>query len=1148
MPPPRPRRWPALGAALALLSSLLFLSTPVGAIVGPADGVKIEEIHYDNAGADAGEFIEVAGPAGTDLAGWSIVLYNGSTAASYGTIDLAGVLADQGAGRGAASFARAGIQNGSPDGVALVDDAGVVIEFLSYEGSFDAVGGPADGLSSTDIGVSEPSSTPVGQSLQLIDGTWVGPVAESPGVVNSGSTSGSGQPFPLVEDFSTDCVANGWQIVSVDADTDETWSCDPAFSNADVNAFGGSAPAEDWLISPALDMEAQADETLEFRNFTNFTDSGNYPALEVLWSADYDGAGDPTTATWTALTGIVFSPENSGQFVDSGTIDLTGISGTSVHFGFKYTSTGNGPGDSSNWRVDQIEFGPVGGGPADPVKIHEVQGTGATVAITTPVEVQGVVTSRFEASDVLDGFFLQEEDTDADADPLTSEAIFVFCRGNCPAALSVGDLVTVTGTPEEFLQMSQIDMTGGSLVVDGTAALPAPVPTSLPAAGRTDAEATFEATEGMLVTIPEELFVSEYFELARFGQLVLTVDGVPHQFTDDNAPSVAGYAAFLDDLATRRIILDDDNTDQNDAIFGPDADEAYPWPIGGLSTTNTVRGGDSITGLTGVIHWGRQGRSLSDPGLELGWRIRPVQDAAFGYDFTANTSRPAAPPAVGGSLTVASFNVLNYFNSIDDGSSACDFACRGADSAAELARQRDKIVAALATLDADIVGLIEIENDDDVSLAELTGALNAVVGAGTYDYVATGVIGSDAIKVAFLYKPSSVTAVGAPAILDASVDPTFIDTKNRPVLIQTFDEVGSGERFTAAVNHLKSKGSPCDDVGDPGRNDGQANCPGTRTAAAVALANHLLTDPTGSGDPDFLILGDLNAYAQEDPITALESAGYADLVEAFVGDGAYSFLFDGQRGYLDHALANPALLPQVTGTGVWNINADEVPLLDYNDEIRDSPAEASFERESAATTLYDSSAFRSSDHDPVVIGLNLSSGPGDPVFTCGATSGTEAELTAAGFNVIIGDDASNFLQGTGGRDFILGLGGSDLILAGNGDDVVCAGDRHDVVIGGGGVDHLDGEAGNDQVWGGNGDDTVSGGPGRDWIRGGRGADDIDGGNGNDHLFGGNGDDDLAGDAGNDILWGQRGNDTCDGGANGPAGDRAFSCETVIGVP
>merc|ERR1712226_21741 len=254
---------------------------------------------------------------------------------------------------------------------------------------------------------------------------------------------------------------------------------------------------------------------------------------------------------------------------------------------------------------------------------------------------------------------------------------------------------------------------------------------------------------------------------------------------------------------------------------------------------------------------------------------------------------------------------------------------------------------------------------------DLVNGLNDVVGAGTYDYVATGSIGSDQIKCAFIYKPATVSLVGDFAILDSSVDPIFIDDKNRPALVQTFEEIATGEKLTVAVNHFKSKGSSCATIGDPDQSDGQANCAQTRADAATALANFLATDPTGSGDSDFLIIGDLTAYKKEDAITNLVNAGYTDLALFFEGPTAYSYLFEGQLGYLDYALANSALLPQVTGVSEWHINADEPPLFDYNDCSLDGN-EASFRRESCANgDLFAADALRSSDHDPVVIGLSL---------------------------------------------------------------------------------------------------------------------------------------------------------------------------------
>ncbi|MEM9651267.1 MAG: ExeM/NucH family extracellular endonuclease [Actinomycetota bacterium] len=745
--------------------------------------------------------------------------------------------------------------------------------------------------------------------------------------------------------------------------------------------------------------------------------------------------------------------------------------------------------------------------PADDVFIHEVQGSGAFTPLSGQnVRVQAIVTSTLEDDDVLDGFYLQEEDADADADPATSEGVFVFCRGNCPAGLAVGDQVTATGIATEFNDSTQIDMTSGTATIDSSGnTLPSASSVNLPAPAGTNLPATFESVEGMLVTFPDKLVVSEYFQLARFGEVVLTVDDRPSQFTDGNAPSVTGYQAFLDDLATKQIVLDDNTTNQNPSIFGPFDNEPYAYPTPGLSLTNRFRGGDSVTGLTGVFEF-----SFDQ------WRVRPVD--TLSYTFTSENPAPVAPAAVGGSLKVASFNVLNYFTTLDTGSPACGpsaaLDCRGANSAAELARQRDKIVAALAAIDADIVGLVEIENDAGASVADLVAALNAAVGAGTYDSVDTGFIGTDAIKVAFIYKPATVGLDGPFAVLDSTVDPTFIDTKNRPVLIQTFSETASGATLTVAVNHLKSKGSACDDVGDPGLNDGQANCNLTRTTAATALANYLATDPTGSGDPDFLIIGDLNAYAMEDPITALEGAGYTDLIETFES-GAYSFVFDGQTGYLDHALANGDLLPQVTGVTTWHINADEINLFDYNDDVQDT-GEASFQRESNALPIYAADPFRSSDHDPLIVGLDLTV----PGPSCNGLPAT-----------IVGTDGNDNIRGTSGPDVIVALGGNDRITGLGGDDVICAGDGVDRVFGNAGNDVIFGEGGNDRLYGAGGEDESHGGDGNDIVSGGTQNDVLYGDDDNDRIYGSAGDDMMFGGLGNDIMVGSSGDDQLFGGDN-----------------
>jgi predicted extracellular nuclease len=215
-----------------------------------------------------------------------------------------------------------------------------------------------------------------------------------------------------------------------------------------------------------------------------------------------------------------------------------------------------------------------------------------------------------------------------------------------------------------------------------------------------------------------------------------------------------------------------------------------------------------------------------------------------------------------------------------------------------------------------------------------------------------------------IYKPARATPVGQTAALNsvAFVNGGDSAERNRPSLAQAF-QLPNGERFIVDANHLKSKGSACD---APDAGDGQANCNVVRVNAANQLTAWLAGDPTGTGDPDVLIVGDLNSYAMEDPIAAIKSAGYTNLLADLVGPDAYSFLFDGQFGYLDHALGSLSLTSQVSGIAEWHINADEPSVLDYNTD---------FKTPNLVTSLYAPDKFRMSDHDPLVVGLTLNTPP-----------------------------------------------------------------------------------------------------------------------------------------------------------------------------
>ncbi|MGZ5403099.1 MAG: ExeM/NucH family extracellular endonuclease [Nocardioides sp.] len=1003
-------------ALTALTTSLLAFgpASPANAQPSPESTVFVNEIHYDNDGVDAGEFVEIANTTGADLTGWDVVFYNGSNGTSSGTSPLSGTAEVQ-------TVTVAGIQNGSPDGVALVNAADGLVQFLSYEGPMTATNGPANGVTSTDIGVVEAGTEPVGQSLQLTgtgatygDFTWTGPVDDSPGSVNTDQTfTGGGGPAQPV-------ASCGEGALAVDTD---------ASGSRDVSAVD----ADSRVVSVDITSGSVAGITLD-----GFTAS----------SAD----GEPGTATL-----------NVADTTADGSYDVV------IEF-----ATDDDPAQTATCTVtvvvsDQDAVTPI----------NTIQGDGAASPLVGErVNVEAVVTSLITSADVLDGFFLQEEDADSDGNPATSEGIYVFCRNACPKDLAAGDRVRVNGEVAEFNNTTQIDAAFG----DGSFELlgpDAPLPTaavvSLPADASTEDPATFEDVEGMRTTISTTMAVSEYFNQARFGEIVLTAEERPYQFTQTDEPSVEGYAAHLADLATRQIILDDDSNSQNAATSGPLNNEPYYYPTPGLSTGNYFRGGDTITELTGVFEYAFGA-----------WKVRPV--AGADYTFDATNPRPAAPDAVGGRIQVASFNVLNYFTSIDDGTNACGpeatMECRGADSQAELENQRAKIVDALARIDAEVVGLIEIQNDDDTSVADLVAALNEREGDGTYDYVATGFIGTDAIKQAFIYQPAAVQPVGDFDLLTSTDDPRFDDQRNRPALIQTFEELQTDERVTVAVNHLKSKGSGCG-AGDDSPLDGSGSCDGTRTRAAQALADHLAADPTGSGDSDTLIIGDLNSYAKERPITALREAGYTDLLQRFEGPEAYGYLFDGQLGTLDYALATASLDEQVTGAGGWKINADENPLFDYNDTVHDTEGEPDFERKSTALPLFEPNAFRSSDHDPVLVGLELGGPIEEPQeFTCDGLPAT-----------IVGSNGDDVIRGTNRDDVIVARGGNDRIDAGGGDDVICGGPGNDRIDGGSGDDRILGGNGNDRILGGRWDDRIFGGKGKDRIRGGGGDNQINGGKG-----------------------------------------------------
>ena len=588
------------------------------------------------------------------------------------------------------------------------------------------------------------------------------------------------------------------------------------------------------------------------------------------------------------------------------------------------------------------------------VPIHTIQGKGSkSPLIDKEVKIKGIVVGDFQTGHKLKGFFLQEEN--ADTDTLTSEGIFVFDNKKPEVDVKVGDKLELIGKISEYHGLTQISDVRDVKVISSNNPLPQPLKVYLPFPNKS----YLEQFEGMLVTFPQALFVTNFYRLGRAGEIELSSGARLSQPTNVVLPGIA--ANELQEFNDRnKIVLDDGNFIQNT--------DPVAYPVVGFDADHSLRGGNTTQSLTGVLSFSWSGFKGS-PSV---YRIHPTVQPTFEI---ANP-RKNVPEKVGGDIKVASFNVLNYFNG--DGNGGGFPTPRGADTEAEFIRQRAKIINAIVAIDADIVGLMEIENDgydEKSAIQDLVNGLNEKIGADIYTFVNPGMesIGTDAITVGIIYKSTVVKETGKVAILDQPAETFQGPGTGRPPMAQTFKVIEEGNKskrgeFTIVVNHFKSKGrSGLENKNDPNydKEDGQGFWNQRRIDAAIAITDWLQTYPTGNNDEDILLIGDLNAYAMEDPITTLESKGYTNLLKMFIGDDVYSYSYSGQWGYLDHGLANTTLTPQVTGATEWHINSDEPAILDYNVEYKSA---------NQIDVLYNDKPFRASDHDPVIVGLKLKKG------------------------------------------------------------------------------------------------------------------------------------------------------------------------------
>lgn len=983
----RPSQW-----ALALLVAgwLAFAGSASAATV------FINEIHYDNTGADTGEAIEVAGPAGTNLAGWSLVLYNGSGGAPYATINLAGSLPNQQSGFGTLSFAAVGLQNGSPDGIALVDGASTVVQFLSYEGTFTAVGGPANGQFSVDIGVTENGSGPVGDSLQLVgsgttsaDFTWATTQPNTFGAVNSGQTFAGG---PVVTPVLNEFVFN-----HVGADTAEF-----------VEVFG--APSTNYSTYRILQIEGDGatQGTIDSVTAVGTTDAGGFWTTTFLANAfengsvtlllvrDFTGAvgndvdtnndGLLETAFWSAIVdSVAVFDGTAGDGLYAPAILGPGFGGDpNTPGGASRIPNGNDTGAAGDWLRNDFDGAGLPGFTGSPsfgeafntpgavnsavpqppppvLEIYEIQGAGAASPF-----VGGVVTTNDNIVTALaaDGFFLQTPDARADASLDTSNAVFVF-TGAAPA-VAVGDQVDVTGRVVEFFGLTElgnspavtVDSSGNALpaIVSFDSSVPSPDPTAPSCA------IEYECYENMLIAVADG-----------------TVGGPNQRFNTDPIAEVhvvAGTArAFREPGVEFPGLLGLPVWDGNPEVFELDPDR--------LGLPNQIIPAGSRFSAVGVL------------GFEFnGYELWPT---SLTVSSVPDLPRPVSPRQAD-ELTVGTLNMFRFFDDIDDPPSVNFQGGVRNDtgevfSSAVFLTRRTKFAHYIleVLLAPDILAVEEAEKIETLQiLAADIAALDPSV-----QYTAYLVEGNDVgnIDTGFLVRDT----VAVNAVEQLGLTETYINPLNglpellhdRPPLLLEGRYTGGGADFplTVIAVHNRSLGSIEDPVQGPRVRE-------KRLAQAQSIAQKVQDLQTLDPAIHLVVTGDFNAYEFSDGFVdavgqiagnfnpADNERSGPDLVDPNLSiqtltvpaDDRYSFVFSGSAQAIDHALTSAALTTKVRRFEYARGNADSA-----GDLVND-----------ASTPL------RSSDHDGAVLFLFADSdgdGVADSGDVCGGTVFPEAVPT-----------------------------------------------------------------------------------------------------------------------------------------------------------
>ncbi len=726
---------------------------------------------------------------------------------------------------------------------------------------------------------------------------------------------------------------------------------------------GGGSNAGNGAALPTPD---QSDNTL------NFAGAGG---LVIL--ANQTTALNPGTGPVQGAAGVI----DLVGYGTSNSYETAAATAASVSTSINRTGGVDTDNNSDDFSTAAPTPTPSGYVPPAPVDlgfktIEEIQGTGDASPFVgdDTLTTKGIVTAVYPTGG-FNGYYIQTPGTGGGIDLGThtaSDGLFVYSAGTGTVnTVAVGDYIEVAGSISEYYGLTQIVPTDASSVTvlteTVTPVLPATVnwPTS---------ETTREALEGMLLAPQGDYTVSDTYTTNQYAEILLAAGTSPLlQPTEVAAPGVAAYAAAIAANKNISVTLDDGATTN----FLSSANKGTPVPY--LSNDNPVRVGEAVTFTSPILFDFRNGA----------WKFQPTQqltvaNAASVQPVTFENTREATPQDVGGELKLATFNVLNYFTTLGSDVAGCTAytdragngittrSCsvsngpRGAWDAANLQRQQDKIVAAITALGADVVALEEIEastatagggTDRDAALNSLVAALNANAGSTVWSAVPSPAVlpaTEDVIRTAFIYKNATAETVGDSTILIGS--PAFDNA--RDPLAQAFKAKGApdADRFLAIANHFKSKGSAGPLPGDTDQNDGQGNSNASRVAQATALLDFANAMSTSAGTDKVFLMGDFNAYTMEDPIKVLTDAGYVDQGSK---TGKYTYSFGGAVGSLDHVLASPAANQAVNMVDIWNINSPESVALEYS------------RYNNNVTDFYRPDMYRASDHDPLILGLNL---------------------------------------------------------------------------------------------------------------------------------------------------------------------------------